>query len=288
MNRSLPLIGFLSASVFFHSTLFFSLDRFYENAQGQVLKRSRDIEKKEKLEFQFVEARPKVIPDAPKESRRISERDALNQDLLQDKSKAAVSPRTKTQGATDQLAQQKNESPQEPAPLIEEKPAFIEPVSPKAQDGVPAAVSATSQEAMKPKPRVVGLTGQDKITTQEMSKLKSPGAALFGQTSFEATGSGMGAYMKNLKEKVWLAWFPYLAFRYPQDHRGADVVISFTLNASGELEMVRVLQSEGSPHFAVYCVEAIQRASPFGPLPSEILALVGKDELEIRFGFHYY
>ena len=29
------------------------------------------------------------------------------------------------------------------------------------------------------------------------------------------------------------------------------------------------------------------RASDFGPLPKEVLAIVGKDELEIRFAFHY-
>ena len=120
-----------------------------------------------------------------------------------------------------------------------------------------------------------------------MGRIKSPGTMLFGQTSFEATGSGMGEYMKRLKEKIWLSWFPYLAYQYPQDFRGADVVVSFMLDPKGEVKIVRILDSAGSPIFASYCVEAVRKASGFGPLPKEILELVGKDGLEIKFGFHY-
>jgi len=120
-----------------------------------------------------------------------------------------------------------------------------------------------------------------------MSKSKSKGAELFGVTSFEATGSGMGVYMKNLKEKIWLSWFPYLAFKYPMDFKSADAVISFTLNQKGEVKIVKVVESQGSPLFTSICVEAIQRASGFGEIPQEMLALMGKDEIEIKFGFHY-
>jgi len=53
------------------------------------------------------------------------------------------------------------------------------------------------------------------------------------------------------------------------------------------VKTVKVLDSSGSPVFASFCVEAIQKASGFGPLPKEILALIEKDGLEIKFGFHY-
>ena len=133
-----------------------------------------------------------------------------------------------------------------------------------------------------------GAAGGDHITTQEISRTASMGVKLYGLTSFEATGSGMGVYMKNLKEKIWLAWFPYLAFKYPTDFKTADAVISFTLNKEGEIKIVKVLESNGSPLFATFCVESVQRAGNFGKLPQEILDLIGKDELEIRFGFHYH
>ena len=100
-------------------------------------------------------------------------------------------------------------------------------------------------------------------------------------------GSDMGIYMKNVKERIWLAWFPYLAFQYPTDFQAADAVVSFTIDPKGEVKTVKVTSSYGSPVFSTFCTEAVQRASGFGPVPKEILAILGKDELEIRFAFHY-
>ena len=139
----------------------------------------------------------------------------------------------------------------------------------------------------EPKPPSHPDEGQDRITTAEMSKKISHGTRLEGITSFEATGSGMGVYMKNLKEKIWLAWFPYLAVHYPKDFKTADAVVRFKLNAQGEVKIVELVESKGSPLFAAFCIESVQRAGSFGPLPPEILDLVGKDELEIKFAFHY-
>src|SRR6185295_4551867 len=107
-------------------------------------------------------------------------------------------------------------------------------------------------------PSQPGVGGRDRITTQEMSRNRSHGAQLYGVTSFEATGSGMGVYIKNMKEKIWLAWFPYLAVHYPKDFKSADVLVSFMLNAKGEVRIVRILESKGSPLFSAFCMEAVQ------------------------------
>ena len=229
----------------------------------------------------------------------------------------------KLQGHADQLAQRQGSFAQRPSPQVTAKEASQaqketpkpeteekkEAPTPNIQTSETALTEITPRKPTNPtqpseekkaasqeqqpqspaeaKQEVKGSGGIDKITTQEMSKIKSPGAQLFGQTSFEATGSGMGEYMKNLKEKIWLAWFPYLAYQYPQDFRGADVVVSLVLDAQGRVKIVTLLDSVGSPVFAAYCIEAIQRVSIFGPVPKEILELIGKDELELKFGFHY-
>jgi outer membrane biosynthesis protein TonB len=156
---------------------------------------------------------------------------------------------------------------------------------PKTTAANPETISAKAPSPGKNP--TAGSAGQDKISTQEMSRSASHGAQLYGTTSFEATGSGMGEYMKNLKEKIWLNWFPYLMTRYPQDFKTADAVLSILLNEKGDVKIVKLVESDGSPLFAAFCVEAVQRASNFGPVPKEILALVGKDELELKFGFHY-
>jgi hypothetical protein len=146
----------------------------------------------------------------------------------------------------------------------------------------PASESMTAAQSPK------RISGADKINSSRITRSKSSGAQIFGVTSFEATGSGMGSYMKQLKEKVWLSWFPYLAFHFPRDFKSADALIEFRLNRLGEVKSVLLIDQQGSALFGSFCMEAIQRASPFGPLPEEILVLLGKDDIDIQFSFHYW
>ena len=335
--------GLLSVSLAMHGSVFFTMDHAASYHRIHMAQEQRRLqrEKDGPIQFEFVET-PRA-PSAQKSlhSRRISSRDALNQDLLQDKTHTAVRPHVDLQGHADQLAQKQGSGisqvaasavgphlssrasePQkklanESRDLVQDSSTpsakkqadsarnDIEGLIPAnsvvrrrtdppsiGQEGMttynpPQEDTGSNQPRVEPKPKIQGPAGVDKITTQEMSKIRSPGARLFGQTSFEATGSGMGEYMKNLKERIWLAWFPYLAYQYPQDFRGADVIVSFTLDPKGQVKIVQLVDSVGSPVFASYCIEAVQRASGFGPVPKEILALIGKDELEIKFGFHY-
>ncbi len=295
-------------SLAIHGLSLFSLDRVM-SLDSQRLSEARHPLRQQpqgSIQFEFIEAAPQVsLSKPPEDAKKISDRDALNQDSIQDKSIAQILPSTSVQGLSDQLVQRQGSATQVPAPKIEPEKA-VEATSERPTEEnkkeasivqIPSPDTEKIESKMppprepkpliEPKPERMGSQGQDKIIAQEMSKVKSNAAALFGVTSFEATGSGMGAYMKNLKEKIWLSWFPYLAFQYPQDFRGADVVISFTLNAKGEVKILKVIESRGSKLFASYCMEAIQKVPSFGPVPEEILVLIGKDELEIRFGFHY-
>ena len=320
-------LGFISVSLVVHGSVFFSMDRALSLHQITMIREQRRIEREKEgpLQLEFVESPRKASHVKPIHAKRISDKDALNQDLLASRTQTAVRPNTRLQSRADQLAQQQTRFSQAPSPQVNPKEAVPareeesknqkeESKNEEARLSDRQAISLGTAEMAVPRPpkemadqahnyekrdsqparpqvkqksEIHGLGGIDRITTQEMSKIKSPGAQLFGQTSFEATGSGMGEYMKNLKERIWLAWFPYLAYQYPQDFRGADAVVSLTLDSQGKVMIVQLVDSVGSPVFASYCMEAIQRASGFGPVPKEILELIGKDELEIKFGFHY-
>lgn len=322
MNRFYANLGLLGASLMIHGGAFVSLDHSVAVWERKAEHARLELERRRKLEampFEFVEAPPQTRPGEPEKPAKVSDRDALNQDALEDKSRADGKTSAPVRGPADQLAQRRVEDPQ--PPVAASVPRLPQQAAPNAKeaslrdvasDDIMAIEKAAAPvPASTPQAPVPGLTGRDKITpppvwpagggpialqsqqtgggvtTQEMAKSPSTGARLFGQTSFEATGSGMGAYMKNMKEKIWLAWFPYLAFVYPSDFRGADAVLSITLDKEGTVKIVRVVESAGTPLFASYCMEAIQRAGSFGPLPEEILVLLGKDEIEMRFGFHY-
>lgn len=170
----------------------------------------------------------------------------------------------------------------EKLPPKEEKPkSSIEDLLKPKQAVAPRPPTAAAQ------PILALPSGRDNITTPPSAKKPSAGARIDGQVSFEATGSGMGVYMKNLKERIWMEWFPYLATQYPLDFKTADAVIVFTIAPDGAVKSVKVLEHDGSPVFAEYCAGAIRNIKNFGKIPTEILALLEKEELEIQFAFHY-
>ena len=155
--------------------------------------RMRAFDREKSLQFEFVEAPPQTAPAKLRATRKIAARDSESRDLTKDKSRALASSSPKIQaGPADQLAQRKKNAPM-PAKLA--KPAVSEEEKQPSKE----KNSATAQ----PSPPIAG--GTDVITARESSKRKSSGAAVYDVTSFEAMGSGMGEYMKRLKEKKSLS-----------------------------------------------------------------------------------
>ena len=292
-----PLVYSLVASVALNSLAAVSFDRafLYEGRKLEILNKQKLLQaERDRLPFEFIESPPDPHLQKPKKAQKISNRDSVNKDQKQDKSEKNGAPQIDKLGPTDQLAQNKAKPAQK---SITARKQRREAIKSRGTDGV--GVPRSEKSVMDQKKQASSFAkaserqgtnepaSQDKITTQAMTKAKSRGASLSGATSYDAMGSDMGIYMKNVKERIWMAWFPYLSFQFPRDFQAADAVISFTLDAKGEVKMVKVLDSYGSTLFTTFCAEAIQRASGFGAVPKEILALLGKDELEIRFAFHY-
>lgn len=278
MNESAHWIGVasLAASLAVNSVIFFTVDHAVSQGKpAHTFFIPKESSTKQIVQFEFVEAPPIPSKESPKKTRKIAARDSMASDATEGLKKDAA-PKVAA-SRSDQLAQRPSQgtpprpqasvkktiAPEDPRNLL---PSFKKPVKPGAE---------------------VWMPGQGKILSQEMAKAKSKGAKFYGVTSFEATGSGMGVYMERLKERIWEQWFPYIAFKFPRDFRGADAVIHFKIDAQGKVKSARVVESKGTPLFAAFCVEAVRRAGNFGELPKEILALTGKDNLEINFGFHY-
>jgi len=279
VNKALTL---LTASVFIHGAILVPLNRAVRQADTRLTAEAGKLllkREKEPIRFEFVDAPPVRVKERPKNTRRISNRDALNRSLKKARPEAAGEPAVKIKGVSNQITQSISKQSQQENPAL--KPREQEKQSEKK------AVEGRDQPKAEPKTSIQGAPGNDKIIAREMSAVRSKGASLNGFTSFEATGSGMGEYMKNLKDKIWLSWFPYIAFQYPSDFHTADAIINVTLDAKGDVKKAEILHSEGTPIFAAYCMEAIRKAGGFGALPRELLALLGKEEFEIKFGFHY-
>jgi hypothetical protein len=280
-------------SIAAHGATLVGMEKIFYADGSTITAKARQVQKEREsaIPIQFVEAPPQILPDTPKPTQKIAERDSVSRDTARDKDPDSLSPALAI-GPTDQLAQRRGK-PSPPPSLAQAASEARQAVPPAQNDSTPAEVAQApslrpqqAAEATPPKTEVKGLTGHDKISTEEMAKLKAR-ARFTGMSSFEATGSGMGEYMKDLKERIWLAWYPYLVFKYPSDFKTADAVLSLTIDKNGNLTIVKLVGFEGSSLFATFCVESVQRAAPFKKLPEEILALLGKDEIELLFAFHY-
>jgi TonB family protein len=86
--------------------------------------------------------------------------------------------------------------------------------------------------------------------------------------SFEANGKVSVSYLDLLKARIFLMW------KYPDDaiQKGQQgkVSVSFVLSSNGELVDIGILKSSGSYSLDTAAMAAIEQASPFGPLPSDV------------------
>jgi TonB family protein len=88
----------------------------------------------------------------------------------------------------------------------------------------------------------------------------------------------LGPYLSNLRRRVQERWNPHT----PDQRRQA--VIGFTINRSGQISNMRVLQTSGNLQTDTETILAIQRAAPFGALPEQF----PYNQLEIEFTFNIY
>jgi TonB family protein len=84
-----------------------------------------------------------------------------------------------------------------------------------------------------------------------------------------------GPYMASLKQRVRRYW------NAPNAGNMQRVLLNFEVTRSGNISKVRVTCSSGDPTFDQSAVDAVQRAAPFGSLPT---AYKG-DSIEIDFTF---
>jgi len=88
-------------------------------------------------------------------------------------------------------------------------------------------------------------------------------------------------YLERLKRRVYNVW------NYPEEAGklglGGEVQLLFTLNKSGTLTNLRLVQSSGFPVLDSEALHAIQAAAPFDPFPPQM----GDEPMNIRGSFLY-
>jgi len=108
-----------------------------------------------------------------------------------------------------------------------------------------------------------------------------------GIVALDSKITEFGEYQKRLYDAITSQWY-LECDRYnfgPQD-TGSWVEISFVLNDKGEVEELKVLDSNASQVATQMCVEAIKNPASYGLWTKEMAALLGTRQT-IRITFYY-
>jgi TonB family protein len=146
----------------------------------------------------------------------------------------------------------------------------------------PWTLMATSKTAEQKAPSIpIKLVDQEQLKQLLVPQEEDAAGESREGISFETEGDVSTDYLDLLKVKIFDAWvYPEDAVRNDQE---GIVKIIFTLDGTGRVVDIGILQSSGYPGLDAAALYAIKKASPFGPFTNDIAA----GELKITGSFCY-
>lgn len=90
-----------------------------------------------------------------------------------------------------------------------------------------------------------------------------------------ATGVKMDSYVKEMQSKIYNNW-------HTTKDKSYFIATIFQLGKTGNVNYAKILKSSGDKCIDGFALDAIERAKPFGPLPSEFKG----ENMDVRFTFY--
>jgi hypothetical protein len=112
------------------------------------------------------------------------------------------------------------------------------------------------------------------------------GTANVGVMGIDARWSDFGVYMRELIDIVDAQWHRLVNEYRGHIPAGSRVVITFTLNADGEVSITQVEETAGRVAVG-QCQTAITSRMPYRKWTPEMISVLG-DQQTLTFSFHYY
>jgi outer membrane biosynthesis protein TonB len=254
------------------------------------LKRAQEVP-----ELTFVEVTPdQASPEPPKDTKFYSSANAqaANPDVEIDtnvpKIDGSQDKVLKTADALRPQAQPLQPSPP-PEPKPEEKAAKDESKPDPTQNPGDLAL-AKPQEQEPPKrerPRKLADV-KPQETAMAGKKMKQEGGIkrVHLVASLDVKATPFGAYDAAIIAAIQKRWYDLLdQSTFPP--RTGRVVIEFRLYSDGRITDLKVTEEDVGDILTVYCRRAISDPAPYGPWPSDMRRMIGKEYRDVKFTFYY-
>jgi outer membrane biosynthesis protein TonB len=182
---------------------------------------------------------------------------------------------------------QMNGAQPQPSAAPQETPAPSAAPQPTLQ---PAPISAAEQFAMltaRPTPAVKPSTAAASAYRAYKDRTRISGRITNrGVSSVNALGTPLGRYMKFLLDAVGSRWYTYLDRRIDLISIGTTRVV-FTVDRSGEVKNLKVVENTANEALANVCIQSIQEAQ-LPPMPDDLAATLPAEGLDMDIPFTIY
>jgi outer membrane biosynthesis protein TonB len=182
---------------------------------------------------------------------------------------------------------QMNGAQPQPSAAPQETPAPSAVPQPTLQ---PAPISAAEQFAIltaRPTPAVKPSTAAASAYRPYKDRTRISGRITNrGVSSVNALGTPLGRYMKFLLDAVGSRWYTYLDRRIDLISIGTTRVV-FTVDRSGEVKNLKVVENTANEALANVCIQSIQEAQ-LPPMPDDLAATLPAEGLDMDIPFTIY
>jgi len=182
---------------------------------------------------------------------------------------------------------QMNGAQPQPSAAPQETPAPSAAPQPTLQ---PAPISAAEQFAIltaRPSPAVKPSTAAASAYRAYKDRTRISGRITNrGVSSVNALGTPLGRYMKFLLDAVGSRWYTYLDRRIDLISIGTTRVV-FTVDRSGEVKNLKVVENTANEALANVCIQSIQEAQ-LPPMPDDLAATLPAEGLDMDIPFTIY
>ncbi|MDP1580933.1 MAG: hypothetical protein Q8M02_11680, partial [Candidatus Didemnitutus sp.] len=148
----------------------------------------------------------------------------------------------------------------------------------RSETGGLTEIAATERPTPKPRPRLT--QARPNVLANRLS-----GTSNIGILGIDARWSEYGDYMQEFIEIVQATWWGILSESRVSPKSGSRVIVTFTLNAQGEVSVTEVEETAGKPG-AYACTNALTVRQPYRKWTDQMIAVLGRSQT-MTFSFYY-
>ena len=172
--------------------------------------------------------------------------------------------------------------PEQLAMLTSTPPPAIKPPDQTEPSPTPDSAASVAPPAPRPKPE----TPSSSYRAQKQQTRIAGSISRQGPSSVNAVGTPLGRYQKQMYDAVGARWYQHMEQRRDLVSIGT-ARLSFTIDRSGHVNNLRVIENTANEAFAGVCLQSVQELK-LPPIPDDVATTLPSEGLQAELTFISY